>query len=161
MDKLFIIAVDDQEEVLRALEDDLSFFLSKCEVETCHGGEEALELLEDIDAAGDHLAVIVSDHVMPGMTGVELLVKVKEDGRFASSQKLLLTGLASHQDTIDAINKAGLDMYISKPWDREDLLAKIKVLLAKFVISKHIAHEPYMDVLDQTTLYTALRHRTI
>jgi len=161
MDKLYIIAVDDQEQVLRALEDDLGEFLSHMEVETCTSGSEVLELIEEIDGQGDHLAVVVSDHVMPGMTGVELLSAIKEDGRFAATQKLLLTGLASHQDTIDAINQASLDMYVPKPWNREDLKNKIKTLLTKFLIARRLPHEGYRPILDQETLYAELRNRTI
>ncbi|MEM9329018.1 MAG: response regulator [Bacteroidota bacterium] len=161
MDKLYIIAVDDQEEVLRALEDDLSFFLSHTEVEMCTSGVEVLELIDELDRSGDHLAVLVSDHVMPKMTGVELLSKIQQDGRFTSTQKLLLTGLASHQDTIDAINHAGLDMYIAKPWKKADLIEKIKVLITQYLISRKIPHEKFMPILDQETLYAELRNRTI
>ncbi len=62
-----------------------------------------------------YITVIVSDHVMPGKTGVELLTDVFHDSRFPNTKKILLTGQATHTDTINAIN-AGIDRYFEKPW---------------------------------------------
>ncbi len=64
------------------------------------------------------IALIISDHVMPGKTGVELLTDVSKDGRFGFTRKVLLTGQATHTDTINAINSAGIDRYFEKPCKR-------------------------------------------
>lgn len=160
MNKLFIICIDDQQEVLNALEQDLSFFESHLSIEVCDTGNEALELMDEIDSNGDHLAVLISDQVMPKMTGVDVLQKVQEDDRFTGTQKILLTGLATHKDTIDAINQGGLDYYIEKPWDKEHIIEIVKKALTYFITSKGIDYQPYMDVLDQNTLYETLRKFT-
>ena len=114
-------------------------------------------MIEDIDSAGDYLAVVISDHIMPGTTGVDFLISLKKDPRFRNTKKVLLTGLATHQDTIEAINKAQLDKYIEKPWKKEDLLHKIRVLLTSYMVEEGIDYDAYMDVLDAETLYELLR----
>lgn len=160
MNKLYIICIDDQPEVLNALEQDLSQFDKQINVEVCESGAEALELLEDIDQAGDFAAIIISDQVMPEMTGVQLLSSITKDSRFYDTQKILLTGLATHQDTIDAINSGGIQHYIEKPWKKEALITIIKTALTHYVITKGIDYQSIIDILDQETLYQSLRNKT-
>jgi two-component system chemotaxis response regulator CheY len=155
-----MLCIDDQPEVLNALENDLSEFESHVSIEICESGREALELADEIDQNGDHLAVVLSDQVMPGMTGVDVLRKIQEDPRFPLTQKILLTGLATQQDTIQAINTGGLDYYIQKPWTREELAAIVKKSLTAFVVGKGLDYEPLLPVLDQPMLYQALRNRS-
>ncbi len=156
MDKLYIICVDDQREVLNSLIDDLEPYDELFEVEACESGSEVLELMDDIDANGDLVALIISDHVMPGMTGVELLSAIQSDGRYEGTKKLLLTGLATHEDTISAINRANLDMYIAKPWNEEDLHQKVSQLLTQYILSKGMDYTSYMDLLDKEVLFKGL-----
>lgn len=160
MEKLFIICVDDQREVLSALTSDLEVFETHVNIEECESANEAWDLIEKIDENGDHIALIISDQVMPGNTGVDLLKKVKHDGRFSKTTKVLLTGQATHQDTIEAINNAGLDNYIEKPWNKESLHAIIKKLLTKYVISSGLDYNEYIEVLDNVKLYELLRDTT-
>jgi len=91
MEKLTILCIEDQREVLRAIVNDLAPFLEDFAVEECESAAEARELLDEIDAAGDYLAVVVSDHVMPGESGVEFLSALNEDVRFEGTRKILLT----------------------------------------------------------------------
>ncbi|GAL34013.1 putative chemotaxis protein CheY [Vibrio maritimus] len=114
MEKLNVICVDDQREVLSAVIQDLEPLSSWLNIEDCESGEEVLDLIEDLDAEGESIAVIVSDHVMPGMTGVELLTELSRDSRFKDTKKVLLTGQATHSDTITAINTAGVSHYFEK-----------------------------------------------
>lgn len=160
MEKLYIICVDDQREVLSALLADLEFFESYLEVEECESAAEAWELINEIDEKGDFIAVIITDQVMPQNSGVEFLKQVKEDGRFSNTRKILLTGQATHQDTIEAINKAGLDNYIEKPWDKASLHQVIKVLLTKYMIAAGLDYKQFTAVIDSTTLYELLKHST-
>lgn len=160
MEKLFIVCVDDQREVLSALSEDLQEFEKHLTLEECESAREAWEVIEEIDAAGDYLPLVISDHVMPGKTGVELLSEIQADGRFTGTQKVLLTGLATHKDTIDAINSADLDYYIEKPWTKTKLHEAVKELLTRFILKSGIDYEKYLEILDQEKLYEGLRKRT-
>jgi two-component system chemotaxis response regulator CheY len=159
MTKLNIICVDDQREVLAALRKDLAYFKDICSINDCESADEAMELLEEIDADGESVALIICDHVMPGKNGVDFLIDVNKDARFANSKKLLLTGMATHQDTIVAINQANIDRYIEKPWDIDHLIETAKTLLTTYIIDAGIDHQPYLKSLDQETLFRDLHKR--
>lgn len=159
MENIYIICVEDQREVLDAVIQDLSYFEGAQEhlkLEECESGAEAWTLMEEIVQEGDHIAVVVSDHIMPGKTGVELLTEIKNDGRFKLTKKVLLTGLATHKDTIEAINQAAIDQYIEKPWTREGLIDTVKKLLTRYILESGIDYQPYTSVLDQMTLFNYL-----
>lgn len=160
MDKIYIIVVDDQREVLDAVSGDLSDFEEKFKLEECETAQEAEELLEEIYADGDFAALIISDHVMPEKSGVEFLKGLHMDERFHVSKKILLTGLATHQDTIEAINAASIDGYIEKPWKKEKLVQMVKELLTRYITDQGIDYENYIPLLDQPALYAALKKRT-
>ena len=160
MDNLYIVCVDDQREVLSSLSEDLTAFEDQIMIEECESAREAWDVIMNIDQAGDHLAIIITDQVMPDQSGVELLKKLIEDGRFPFTRKILLTGLATHQDTIEAINKTSLDRYIEKPWSQEELHTTIKSLLTGYLLDKGLDYEPYSKFLDQQLLYNHLRKTT-
>jgi len=156
MAKIPILCIDDQREIIAALHKDLENFEEFCRLIDCESSGEALEALNELDAAGQEPGLIICDHVMPGKNGVEFLIEVREDARFANTRKILLTGLATHQDTITAINEAHIDHYIEKPWNREDLQSSVKRLLTLFVLDAGLDFEDYIPVLDQLTLYGKL-----
>ena len=160
MEKPEIICVDDEREVLAALKRDLAGFKDYCNLTYCESAEEAQEVLEDLDAEGRPVALIVCDHIMPGKNGVDFLIELNKDSRFARTKKLLLTGLATQQDTIQAINQAQLDRYIEKPWAAESLIQVMKVLLTEFVVGAGMDYSAAMEILDQPTLYKFLRRQT-
>jgi two-component system chemotaxis response regulator CheY len=160
MSKLYIICIDDQPEVLNALEQDLSSFEEYVSLEVCDSGDEALELIEEVDSRGNHVALIISDQVMPGKSGVDTLSVIHKDPRFTNTQKILLTGLATHQDTIDAINSGGIDFYVQKPWSKEKITDTVKKGLTEFIVAQGVEYEDYMPILDQEILYRALRNRS-
>lgn len=157
MEKIYIICVEDQREVLNAVLKDLEPFEGAFLLEGCESADEAEELLDEIDAKGDYIGLMVCDHVMPGKSGVELLTEVKQDSRFPNTKKLLLTGLATHQDTINAINNAGIDRYIEKPWNVETLQAQARILLAQFIFDQGIPYEPYLPYLDKGVVLERVR----
>jgi two-component system chemotaxis response regulator CheY len=160
MEKIYILCVEDQREVLDAVIQDLAVFEEKLKLEECESASEALTLMEEIIQEGDHVAVVISDHIMPGKTGVELLTEIKKDGRFPKTRKVLLTGLATHQDTIEAINQAAIDRYIEKPWTREHLENTVKILLTQYILENGIDYQDFTPVLDQMTLLNYFQQET-
>ena len=157
METLNIICVDDQQEVLDSVMRDLRPLTTHVRLEEASSVADCLQLIDQIDDDGDHVAIVISDQVMPGETGTELLGKVAADRRFSKTRKVLLTGQATHADTINAINDGHIDNYIEKPWQPEKLLATVKRLLTLYVLDAGLDHSEYMPVLDTTTLFTKLR----
>ena len=157
MQKVNILCVDDQREVLAVLDKDLDEFKSYLQVVYCESAEEAREILEEIDAKGDHLALIISDHVMPNQNGIDFLIELHNDPRFKRAKKMLLTGLATYQDTIVAINRANIDYYVAKPWQKGQLVQAIKMLITLYLVDVGLDYQPFTEVLDAPTLYQALR----
>ncbi len=156
MDKLTIVYVDDQREVLSTLSKDLEIFSDYVNLEECESAIEALEIIEEIDDEGDKLAIVISDHIMPEMSGVEFLSKVHQDSRFSSTKKILLTGQATHEDTINAINNAKIQRYIAKPWQSEEVHEVVKKQLTHYILEQGIDYMPYMAILDKTALFELL-----
>ena len=157
METLNIICVDDQQEVLDSVMRDLRPLTSHVRLEEASSVADCMQLIDQLDDDGDHVAIVISDQVLPGETGTELLGKVASDRRFTKTRKVLLTGQATHADTINAINDGHIDNYIEKPWQPEKLLATVKRLLTLYVLDAGLDHTEYMPVLDPTTLFTKLR----
>ncbi|MHB8093307.1 MAG: response regulator [Candidatus Aminicenantales bacterium] len=156
MEKLTIICLDDQREVLAALKKDLAVLEERCAVVGCESVDETLEVLNDLDKRGEEPALLICDHVMPGKSGIDFLVEIRRDGRFERTKRILLTGLATHQDTIEAINKARIDYYIEKPWDPKTLVQSARRFLTQFVLESGLEYKDYLPVLDQETLFKGL-----
>ncbi|MFT6986843.1 MAG: two-component system chemotaxis response regulator CheY [Psychromonas sp.] len=157
MDKINIICVDDEREVLESVSRDLEYFSDLFNIEECESAFECLQLLDELDAQQEYVGVIISDHVMPEKSGVELLTEVASDNRFLGTKKLLLTGLATQADTIKAINNAKLDNFLEKVWDPQELLQTVKELLTEFIVEQGIDYEDYIEKLDAPTLYRLIK----
>ncbi len=120
-----ILAVDDEPEVLNAVQRDLlRRYASDYRVIAANSGAEALEVVQSLAVAGDGLALIVADQRMPQITGVDVIKEALHS--FPEVKRTLLTAYADTDAAISAINEVGLDHYIMKPWDPpEDLLFPI------------------------------------
>ena len=130
-----ILCVDDEEGVLHALEQQLTQrFGSECDIACAQSGDDALELIEELERDGEKLAVIIADQIMPGMKGVELLEAVHN--RSPDTAKILLTGQAGLEAVISAINRAELDFYAAKPWDEANLRLAVEGLLRGYRLSQ-------------------------
>ena len=119
---LAIICVDDEKIVLNSLKSQLKRLFENeeaYEILFAESAEEALELIEELDEEEKQLALIVSDQIMPGMKGDQLLIEVHRT--HPETMKILLTGQTSLDAVQNAINRAGLYRYVNKPWDTEDL----------------------------------------
>ena len=119
MGKPAIFAVDDDPQVLRAVERDLRRkYGMDYRVLRAESGEEALKTVKQLEERAETVALFVADQRMPGMTGVEFLEQAKDV--FPSAKRTLLTAYADTDAAIRAINKAGIDYYLMKPWDPPD-----------------------------------------
>ncbi|USD66187.1 response regulator [Vibrio sp. SCSIO 43136] len=157
MEKLNVICVDDEREVLGAVLQDLAPLKSWINIEDCESADEALDVIDELDADGEHIALIISDHIMPGKTGVELLTELSMDSRFTHLKKVLLTGQATHQDTIVAINKARIESYFEKPWQGEELVARARNLITEFIFDQGLDYSQWQQELDQQVVLNRIR----
>lgn len=130
MSKPVILCIDDQREVLSAVRREISVFESEYEIIDCESAAEAEEVINELNEADAKVVLFICDHIMPGENGIDFLSRLNKDDRFKSSRRILLTGLASHQDTIKAINEAHIDFYLEKPWDSDELVNIVRKLLA-------------------------------
>jgi response regulator RpfG family c-di-GMP phosphodiesterase len=112
-----ILMVDDEPLVLAAL----TRLLRRTghELVTCESGAAALEVL-----AKRTVSVIISDHRMPGMTGVEFLAKARDIQPDAA--RIILTGFTDFETAQDAINRAGVTQFLPKPWDDAMLVSIVQ-----------------------------------
>ena len=116
-----LLIVDDQESVHRALE--LSLRREPYEILHAFDAAEAMHILEyHPDVSG-----IISDHNMPGTTGIEFLIQVRL--RFPHIMSLLLTGEASVELAETAVNAAGVKGLLAKPWRAADLRDVLRDML--------------------------------
>lgn len=123
-----IVCVDDERTVLLSLRDQLSRILDGTySIELAESGEEALELFAELAQEQIEVALVLCDQTMPNMDGVELLRQLHH--QYPKTLKILLTGLASLNDIVKAVNHANLYRYITKPWDETDLGLTVKEAL--------------------------------
>jgi signal transduction histidine kinase len=117
-----ILYVDDDPANLIVFEE---MFRDDFEIITASGGEEALELL-----ASAPIGLLVCDQRMPGMTGVELAERVRQ--QWPDVVRYLMTAYADIAAAIDAINRGHVRRYLRKPWDADELRAALREGLEVF-----------------------------
>lgn len=159
MSKICILCVDDEADVLQAVVRDLSELEDTFPIETAESAAEAQTIVDEIKAEGQHLGLIICDQIMPVTNGVAFMKTVKEDADLVKTRKILLTGQASHEDTINAINDASINGYLSKPWDAEVLRERAREQISHFVVNSGIDPLPFMQELDPVILGNAIRQQ--
>ena len=92
-------------------------------VDACYDGKEALNYIASADYDG-----ILLDIMLPGVTGIGVLKKMRADGN--NTPVLLLTALGSVDDRVAGLD-AGADDYLTKPFDFDELLARIRAMLRR------------------------------
>jgi thioredoxin reductase (NADPH) len=114
--KPVILAVDDDHEVLRAVERDLrQRYRDRYRILSASSGKQALETARELKRRAAPVALFVVDQRMPDMSGTELLVELR--ALLPDTKRTLLTAYADTAAAIAAINEVGLDYYLLKPWD--------------------------------------------
>jgi len=116
MAKPVLLTVDDDAEVLRAVERDLRRkYASTYRVLRADSGPAALEIVRELKVRNDAVALFLFDQRMPGMSGVEFLEQAI--ALYPTAKRVLLTAYADTDAAIAAINEAGINHYLLKPWD--------------------------------------------
>ena len=116
MTKPVLMTVDDDPQVLGAIAGDLRRkYGADYRIVRASSGPEALDALQELKGRGDPVALLLSDHRMPQMDGVEFLERSRT--LFPEAKRALLTAYADTEAAIRAINKVRIDYYLMKPWD--------------------------------------------
>ena len=158
MTKPVILAVDDEIQVLNAVERDLlSHYSNDYRVFKANSGTEALELVKKLKERNSSIALFLVDQRMPGVTGIEFLTEARK--YYTDGRQVLLTAYADTEVAIASINTIGLDYYLMKPWDppEQNLYPVLDEILAEWLI---IAKLPYDGIRVAGTLWSAKSHAT-
>jgi len=118
-----LLLVDDEPNVLRALR--RVFRQENYEVEIAHSGEDALRKFSECP-----FQVVISDYLMPGMDGAELLQRLKQ--RYPDTIRIMLTGHADTGAVMGAINEGAVYKFILKPWNDDDLRVTVGLALEQY-----------------------------
>ena len=112
-----ILMAEDEKELNRALKTILEF--SGYEVKSTFNGKEAVDATKE-----DNFDVIILDVMMPVMDGLEALKEMRESG--VNTPIIMLTAKPTVDDKVEGLDN-GADDYITKPFDKKELLARIRV----------------------------------
>ena len=116
MAKPILLSVDDDSDVLRAIERDLrSQYGAEYRVIGSDSPTGALELLKQLKVRNDGVALLLADQRMPHMDGVGFLQEARQI--YPEAKRALLTAYADTNAAISAINQANIDYFFMKPWD--------------------------------------------
>lgn len=159
MPELVILLIEDEPEVRDAAARDLRRHFRQIRVDEAEDADDALAALRDALEGGDDVGLVIADHRLPGRSGVDVLVELHDRPDTRAIRTVLLTGQASHADTIRAINDAGLDHYIAKPWEPDELVAVAVEQLTDYVIATGLDPLAHMRELDAARLVEAYADR--
>ncbi len=158
--KPLLMVVDDNEDILF----NLKILLEEkgCNVKTATSGKKAIKILSTLNTIPD---VIISDIMMPGMNGYDFFSAVSNNPQWNQIPFLFLTAKSTPED-IRLGKMLGVDDYITKPFEKEDLMASISGKIARnqksnlidkeikqSLSSLHIEMQPSIPDKDQPKLY--------
>lgn len=156
MAKPIIFAVDDEPQVLNAVERDLRrHFRGDYRIMKAGSGADALEAVQQLKKRNSPVALFLSDQRMPSMSGTEFLEEASK--LYPDARKVLLTAYADTEAAIVSINEIGLDHYLLKPWDppEQTLYPVLDDLLSDWWATVPV---PYDGIRVAGTLWSANSH---
>jgi thioredoxin reductase (NADPH) len=110
-----ILTIDDDHDVLLSIERDLKQrYGEKYRIMRADSGKRGLDLLKRLQQRNDPVALLLVDHRMPEMNGIETIAAAMQ--LFPDSKRVLLTAYADTEAAIKAINEVHLNHYLLKPW---------------------------------------------
>lgn len=138
--QLAILCVDDEPVILESLKEQLKRHLPQnYELESAESGEEALEVIAELYQEGLEVALVISDQIMSGLQGDELLIQLHQN--HPQMLKIMLTGQADVQSVGNVVNQASLYRYISKPWDETDLILTVQEALRRYTQEQQLLEQ--------------------
>lgn len=133
-----VVLVDDEDMVITSIRAFLTLE-TDYDIHAFTRPEEALQFTQR-----ETVDVVVTDYLMPRLTGLQLLAEVKKVQPEAA--RVLLTGHADKQSAVHAINDVGLFQYLEKPWDNTQLLLVIQSAIERTRLLRSLAQK--VDELD-------------
>jgi thioredoxin reductase (NADPH) len=156
MTKPVILTVDDEPQVLNAIERDLRRrFGSGYRVLKSISGKEALQTLRGLKKRNTPVALLLVDQRMPEMSGTDFLAEAVK--LYPEAKKALLTAYSDTQAAIKSINELGLDYYLMKPWDppERELYPVLEDLLEDWAATTKL---PYQGIRVLGTMWSPESH---
>jgi thioredoxin reductase (NADPH) len=156
MAKPIILTIDDEPQVLNAIERDLRrHYAAEYRIIKAPSGEEALSVVKRLKQRNDAIALFLVDQRMPNVSGTEFLVQAIK--LYPDSRRALLTAYADTEAAIASINEVGLDYYLMKPWDppEQNLYPIIDDLLSDWQATVDL---PYEGIRVAGALWSAKSH---
>ena len=151
-----ILTVDDESQVLNAIERDLRrHFRRDYRIVKAGSGADALDALRGLQRRSSPVALFLADQRMPEMSGTEFLDQARHI--YPDARKVLLTAYADTEAAIASINSIGLDYYLMKPWDppEQNLYPALDDLLSDWQANVMV---PYDGIRVAGTLWSASSH---
>jgi thioredoxin reductase (NADPH) len=151
-----IMTVDDEPQVLNAVERDLrKHYGGEYRILKANSGADALEAVRQLKQRNAPLAVFLVDQRMPNMSGTEFLAQARQ--LYPDARKVLLTAYADTEAAIESINTLGLDYYLMKPWDppEQTLYPVLDDLLSDWLAMVPL---PYDGIRVAGTLWSPSSH---
>jgi thioredoxin reductase (NADPH) len=144
MARPILLAVDDDVSVLEAVVQDLRRqYGNTYRIMRAAGGQAALDTLAQLQSRDEPVALVISDQRMPGITGVELLERMR--AIYPDARRVLLTAYADTEAAIHAINSARIHYYLNKPWDPPE--EKLYPVLTDLLEDWHAGYRPAFEGL--------------
>jgi thioredoxin reductase (NADPH) len=156
MAKPVILTVDDEPQVLSAIERDLRLhFSSEYRILKSESGKEALQTVRSLKKRNTPVALLLVDQRMPEMSGTDFLAEAAK--LYPAAKKALLTAYSDTQAAIKSINELGLDYYLMKPWDppEKELYPVLDDLLGDWSVN---TTPPYEGIRVLGTLWSPDSH---
>ncbi len=154
MAKPVILTVDDEPQVLNAVERDLrQHYRGDYRIVKAGSGAEALEAVQELKRRNNPLALFLADQRMPGMTGTEFLSEAML--LYPEAPKVLLTAYTDTEAAIESINSIGLDHYLMKPYEPQNLYQVLDDLLELWGANVEL---PYDGIRVAGTLWSPSSH---
>ena len=146
MDNFEVLVADDSDVYRKLVEQSLAG--EDCSVLFARSGHEAMEIFER-----EHPPLVITDWMMPDLTGIELCQRIRAGAQLHYTYIIIVTSQAEKDMVVRGLS-AGADDYLTKPFHREELLARVRV--GRRLIDLHRQIEAKNRLLEELALTDAL-----
>lgn len=156
MNSFVILCLDDAPTVVQQLQQDLNGFSHLFDILTAQTIAEAYQILVQVAQNNQTVAMVLCDNDLGNDSGIDFLIELKQQQETALSHKVLLTGQAGLDETVQAVNNASLDYFIAKPWSGEALKQIVTDQLTTYIIENESDLMPWARILDTARIMQAI-----